>query len=208
MSRASKVTLSATSLFAACTIVIVHFQQKSEKEARTPVHYLQTMHWPCTREFFATSRSSESNERGRWISTCSGLSRKNTGENRRIFSRYENTRPCPAVLSHAPISPRGIAVERDSLVVAPRNVYEATVARQTHVVTSHDDAQQSVAALIDREGDESGQRLTNLFNRTGERLIGSLRRLHRRLVRAVPKIKFAKFQNSLMVSNPGGGGMT
>ncbi|KAF4785315.1 hypothetical protein CPAR01_03541 [Colletotrichum paranaense] len=33
MSRASKLTLAATSLFAASTIVIVHFQQKFEKEA-------------------------------------------------------------------------------------------------------------------------------------------------------------------------------
>ncbi|OLN81145.1 Protein PET117, mitochondrial [Colletotrichum chlorophyti] len=32
MSRASKITLAATSLFAASTIVIVHFQQKFEKE--------------------------------------------------------------------------------------------------------------------------------------------------------------------------------
>ncbi|KZL80529.1 cytochrome c oxidase assembly protein [Colletotrichum incanum] len=34
MSRASKLTLAATSLFAASTIVVVHFQQKFEKEAR------------------------------------------------------------------------------------------------------------------------------------------------------------------------------
>lgn len=33
MSRASKLTLAATSLFAASTIVVVHFQQKFEKEA-------------------------------------------------------------------------------------------------------------------------------------------------------------------------------
>ncbi|CAM1501145.1 Fc.00g103070.m01.CDS01 [Cosmosporella sp. VM-42] len=33
MSRASKLTLAATSLFAASTILIVHFQQKYEKEA-------------------------------------------------------------------------------------------------------------------------------------------------------------------------------
>ncbi|KAF4810348.1 Protein PET117 [Colletotrichum siamense] len=33
MSRASKLTLAATSLFAASTIIIVHFQQKFEKEA-------------------------------------------------------------------------------------------------------------------------------------------------------------------------------
>jgi protein PET117 len=33
MSRASKLTLAATSLFAASTIVIVHFQQKFEREA-------------------------------------------------------------------------------------------------------------------------------------------------------------------------------
>ncbi|KAK2043207.1 hypothetical protein LZ31DRAFT_555330 [Colletotrichum somersetense] len=33
MSRTSKLTLAATSLFAASTIVIVHFQQKFEKEA-------------------------------------------------------------------------------------------------------------------------------------------------------------------------------
>ncbi|TIC91589.1 hypothetical protein CDEST_14120 [Colletotrichum destructivum] len=33
MSRASKLTLAATSIFAASTIVIVHFQQKFEKEA-------------------------------------------------------------------------------------------------------------------------------------------------------------------------------
>ncbi|WYZ41946.1 hypothetical protein EsH8_V_000841 [Colletotrichum jinshuiense] len=33
MSKASKITLAATSLFAASTIVIVHFQQKFEKEA-------------------------------------------------------------------------------------------------------------------------------------------------------------------------------
>ncbi|KAI8624958.1 cytochrome c oxidase assembly protein [Xylariaceae sp. FL1651] len=33
MSRASKLTLLGTSLFAATTVVFVHFQQKSEKEA-------------------------------------------------------------------------------------------------------------------------------------------------------------------------------
>ncbi|XWW93255.1 hypothetical protein V2A60_001187 [Cordyceps javanica] len=33
MSRASKLTLLGTSLFAAGTIVFVHFQQKSEKQA-------------------------------------------------------------------------------------------------------------------------------------------------------------------------------
>ncbi|TQN66550.1 Protein pet117 [Colletotrichum shisoi] len=33
MSRASKLTLAATSIFAASTIVIVHFQQTFEKEA-------------------------------------------------------------------------------------------------------------------------------------------------------------------------------
>ncbi|KAH6897505.1 cytochrome c oxidase assembly protein [Thelonectria olida] len=33
MSRASKLTLGATSLFAASTVFIVHFQQKFEKEA-------------------------------------------------------------------------------------------------------------------------------------------------------------------------------
>ncbi|KAF5122244.1 Protein pet117 [Metarhizium brunneum] len=33
MSRASKLTLAGTSLFAACTIGFVHFQQKWEKEA-------------------------------------------------------------------------------------------------------------------------------------------------------------------------------
>ncbi|OAA39076.1 cytochrome c oxidase assembly protein [Metarhizium rileyi] len=33
MSRASKLTLTGTSLFAACTIVFVHFQQKWEKDA-------------------------------------------------------------------------------------------------------------------------------------------------------------------------------
>ncbi|KAG6001698.1 hypothetical protein E4U21_003900 [Claviceps maximensis] len=33
MSRASKLTLGGTSLFAACTIVFVHFQQKWEQAA-------------------------------------------------------------------------------------------------------------------------------------------------------------------------------
>ncbi|KHN98669.1 cytochrome c oxidase assembly protein [Metarhizium album ARSEF 1941] len=33
MSRASKLALAGTSLFAACTIVFVHFQQRWEKEA-------------------------------------------------------------------------------------------------------------------------------------------------------------------------------
>ncbi|GAW25307.1 putative cytochrome c oxidase assembly protein [Rosellinia necatrix] len=33
MSRASKLTLLSTSLFAVTTVVFVHFQQKSEKEA-------------------------------------------------------------------------------------------------------------------------------------------------------------------------------
>ncbi|KAM5353661.1 hypothetical protein ACJ41O_000311 [Fusarium nematophilum] len=33
MSRASKLTLAATSLFAASTVVLVHFQQKFEKDA-------------------------------------------------------------------------------------------------------------------------------------------------------------------------------
>ncbi|KAI1254458.1 hypothetical protein MGN70_003862 [Eutypa lata] len=33
MSRTSKLTLAGTSLFAASTIVFVHFQQKSEKQA-------------------------------------------------------------------------------------------------------------------------------------------------------------------------------
>ncbi|KAI0207004.1 cytochrome c oxidase assembly protein [Astrocystis sublimbata] len=33
MSRASKLTLLGTSLFAATTVVFVHFQQKSEKDA-------------------------------------------------------------------------------------------------------------------------------------------------------------------------------
>lgn len=35
MSRASKLTLLGTSLFAATTVVFVHFQQKSEKEVCT-----------------------------------------------------------------------------------------------------------------------------------------------------------------------------
>lgn len=39
MSRASKLTLAATSLFAVSTIVIVHFQQKFEKEASLPGPY-------------------------------------------------------------------------------------------------------------------------------------------------------------------------
>lgn len=34
MSRASKLTLGATSLFAAATIVFVHFQQKAERAVR------------------------------------------------------------------------------------------------------------------------------------------------------------------------------
>lgn len=33
MSRASKLTLAATSLFAASTVILVHYQQKFEKEA-------------------------------------------------------------------------------------------------------------------------------------------------------------------------------
>ncbi|OTA90409.1 hypothetical protein M434DRAFT_398037 [Hypoxylon sp. CO27-5] len=33
MSRASKLTLAGTSLFAVSTVIIVHFQQKMEKEA-------------------------------------------------------------------------------------------------------------------------------------------------------------------------------
>ncbi|KAI5458868.1 hypothetical protein BGZ63DRAFT_426187 [Mariannaea sp. PMI_226] len=33
MSRASKLTLAATSLFAASTVILVHFQQKFEKDA-------------------------------------------------------------------------------------------------------------------------------------------------------------------------------
>jgi hypothetical protein len=36
MSRASKLTLLGTSLFAATTVIFVHFQQKSEKEVCTP----------------------------------------------------------------------------------------------------------------------------------------------------------------------------
>ncbi|KAK7402499.1 hypothetical protein QQX98_011743 [Neonectria punicea] len=36
MSRASKLTLAATSLFAAGTVFIVHFQQKFEKENSEP----------------------------------------------------------------------------------------------------------------------------------------------------------------------------
>lgn len=35
MSRASKLTLLGTSLFAASTVVIVHFQQRMEKAAST-----------------------------------------------------------------------------------------------------------------------------------------------------------------------------
>ncbi|GKT50883.1 protein PET117, mitochondrial [Colletotrichum spaethianum] len=46
MSRASKLTLAATSLFAASTIVIVHFQQKFEKEALS----LQAMHQGVVRD--------------------------------------------------------------------------------------------------------------------------------------------------------------
>jgi hypothetical protein len=34
MSRASKLTLAATSLFAAGTVALVHFQQKFEKDVR------------------------------------------------------------------------------------------------------------------------------------------------------------------------------
>lgn len=36
MSRASKLTLAATSLLTAGTVVLVHFQQKFEKDVRLP----------------------------------------------------------------------------------------------------------------------------------------------------------------------------
>ena len=41
MSRASKLTLLGTSLFAATTVIFVHYQQKTEKEVRMhtiPIH--------------------------------------------------------------------------------------------------------------------------------------------------------------------------
>jgi protein PET117 len=40
MSRASKITLAATSAFAVTTIVFVHFQQKAEKAVRTTYEWL------------------------------------------------------------------------------------------------------------------------------------------------------------------------
>ncbi len=44
MSRASKLTLLGTSVFAASTIILVHFQQESERKVRAtddlPVYYV------------------------------------------------------------------------------------------------------------------------------------------------------------------------
>lgn len=52
MSRASKLTLLSTSLFAAGTVIFVHFQQKAEKAVRTPLRmsidalqHLPTTNW-------------------------------------------------------------------------------------------------------------------------------------------------------------------
>jgi protein PET117 len=46
MSRASKMTMVGSGLFAAATIVFVHFQQKAEKEVCHPP--LDYSHWPAS----------------------------------------------------------------------------------------------------------------------------------------------------------------